>query len=534
MTMTMTNLNWMRTSRRTLATTLAVAGLAATPLSAQQGRAPQQQVLTTPQAPPQGETLRLTMTDAVTMALEMNLQLKSDRMDVDVAAQGVAGAKSVYLPVLTSNLNRQSGKSVPSDFTQGLTDITSRGLSVSATLGQQVPWYGGNYSVSWQGSRNDQVGGISSFNPRLSSFMSLNFTQPLLQDLRIDSQRFGVQQSERLRAIADLTLQQRLVQTEAQVKNAYLSLIAAVEGRKVAQQNMDIAEKSLQNAKARVAVGQSPQIDVIQADARVAGIREGVIAADGAIGTAEDNLRQLILDPNRPDYWTVHLEATDTIQLTPFQVDVDAAIKNALANRLDLISFKRNMEITDLRMNLNKNATLPSIDFNARYSAQGTAGTQFEFGSGFPPPITSRTDRSFGSALGDTILGAYPSWQVGVTVGYPIGQTGAKVAVATTQIQKRQQELDLHNFELQVVRDVREAARQVRNSFERVQAAVAAREASEAQLRAVDRQFEVGIGTTLDQQVRQQELATALNRELAAKIDYNRALINLERVQKIQ
>jgi outer membrane protein TolC len=297
---------------------------------------------------------------------------------------------------------------------------------------------------------------------------------------------------------------------------------------------MDIAEQTLRNARARVEVGQSPQIDVVQAEAQVATNREQLIAAEGRIGTAEDNLRQLILDPSRPDYWQVKLETTDTIQLTPFQVDLDAAITNALANRLDLQEFRQSMEITDLRIELNKNLTLPSIDLQLRYTARGTGGTQFEFGQGFPPPVLSRTDRSFGSALGDTFSGAYPSWSAGVVVGYPIGKTAARAALATTEIQKRQQDLDIRNLELQVVREVREAARQVQNAFQRVQAARTAREASETQLNAEERRFQVGLSTTLDQQVRQQQLAGARLTELSAMISYNQAIINFERVQKIQ
>ena len=42
------------------------------------------------------------------------------------------------------------------------------------------------------------------------------------------------------------------------------------------------------------------------------------------------------------------------------------------------------------------------------------------------------------------------------------------------------------------------------------------------------------MSTTLDQQVRQRELAGARNTELQAMIAYNAALITFERVQKIQ
>ena len=528
----MTKQNGMGILRRVVAATVAIVGVAVSPLFAQQAasttRAPQQ-------APaPQGQTLRLSMNEAVAMALEYNLGLKADRMDVDVADQNVVGARAAYLPQLSAALRQSNNRNLPGDFTEGATVITSQGRSVSATVQQLVPWFGGSYSASWQGDRgtSDRIG--NSFNPQLNSSIALSFSQPLWRNFKIDSTRVNVESSQRSRSIADLNLQRQIVVYEVNVKNAYLNYVGAVEGRKVAQLAMDIADQSLRNARARVAVGQSPQIDVVQAEAQVAGNRERVIVAEAAIGTAEDFLRQLVLDPSRPDYWQVRLETTDTIQATPFQVDMEAATKNALANRLDLLVLKQGLQITDLQLELNKNLTKPDMRVDLGYSARGTAGSQFEFGDGFPPAIVSRADRSFGSALSDAFTGAYPNWSAALVVGYPIGQTSQKAAVARTEIQRRQSDLDIKTLEIQIVGAVRDAARQVQNAFERVQAAKTAREASEKQLDAEDRRFQVGLSTTLEQQVRQRELSDARSSELNAMIAYSRALINFERVQKIQ
>jgi len=177
-------------------------------------------------------------------------------------------------------------------------------------------------------------------------------------------------------------------------------------------------------------------------------------------------------------------------------------------------------------------STLPAVNFNASYSTSGTAGTQFSFGPGFPPPVVDSTRRSFGGALGDTFGGAYPSWSVGVTVAYPIGRTSAEISFAQSQVQKRQQELSLQQLQLEIVRQVRDAARQVQNSYLRVQAARTFREAAEQQLDAENRRFAVGIGTSFERQQRQRDLATARVSELRAMIDYARALILLDRVQK--
>ena len=172
------------------------------------------------------------------------------------------------------------------------------------------------------------------------------------------------------------------------------------------------------------------------------------------------------------------------------------------------------------------------MNLNAAYSSQGTAGTQFTYGSGFPPPIIGSASRPWTSALADTFLGDFPTWTLGVTIGYPIGRTSAEVAQAQGQIQKRQQELALQDLQLQIVRQVRDAARQVTNSYQRVQATQTFRQAAEQQLDAEERRFAVGMSTILDLQVRQSQLATARTSELNAMIAYNRALIKLERVQK--
>ena len=494
-----------------------------------------QSLQTASQAPaqtPAGQVLQLSMEQAVTMGLESNLGLKSERLEVDVAAEAIAGARAAFLPLLFSSFGRTSSESVPQSFTEGSSDISTRRMNSSASLSQNLRWYGGGYNVSWSNNRTSTVGGSSSFNPSLGSTLTMSFTQPLLRDFRIDPNRASLETSERTRAISDVQLQQRVIATEATIRLGYLNLIGAIEGRKVALQNMDIAETTLKNARASVAVGQAPEINIVQAQVDVERNREQLLLADVRISDAEDILRTLILDPARPDYWELKLEPTDTIQVTPRDIDLDAAIKNALANRLDLTVARRSLEITDLNIRATRNTTLPTLDFGATYSAQGTGGTQLVFGEGFPPPILSRTDKSYGSVLSDTFLGAYPTWTVGVQFAYPLGHSREQANLAQQEIRRRQETLTIRELELQVVREVRDAGRLVQNSYQRVLTTRAALDASERQLEAENRKFAAGVSTTLELQVRQQQLAQAKERALQAMIDYNRALITFDRVQK--
>ncbi len=479
-------------------------------------------------------TLELSMDAAVQMALDANLGLASDRLSVDGADDAVASARASFLPQFSTSLSRSSSRSVPGDFTQGSADITSQGVVFGTTFSQQLPTFGTRYDASWNNNRNSQAGGNPLFNPSLRSSFSINLTQPLWRGLRTDQSRTALDVSRRRRSIVDVQLQQQIVRLERTVRNAYLDLMSAIEGLHVAQQNMDIRQRSLDDARARVAVGAAAPIEVISAEADVASNQEQVLVAEAEISTREDALRTLILDPDRPDYWDVKIVPSDTIQATPRTIDVDAAVKAALANRLDLEVSQRELAIDDLNLKVSSDATRPGVDLRASYATVGTGGTRFTYGDGFPPPVVSRNDKGFGSVLGDTFGAAYPQWSVGLNVSYPIGRSAADANYAQQVVTRRQDQLALRALQLQIVQQVRNAARQVENTYQRVLTTQAALSASERQLEAEQRRFAAGLSTTLELQVRQGQLATARTAELNAMIVYNRAIIDFERVQKTQ
>jgi len=94
--------------------------------------------------------------------------------------------------------------------------------------------------------------------------------------------------------------------------------------------------------------------------------------------------------------------------------------------------------------------------------------------------------------------------------------------------------MTLEQLQIEIVREVLDAARQVENSYQQVEATQAFREAAQQQLDAEQRRFAAGMSTTLDLQIRERDLANARVTELNAMIDYNRALIIFDRVQKAQ
>jgi HAE1 family hydrophobic/amphiphilic exporter-1 len=470
-----------------------------------------------------GPTLPLSMEQAVEMALESNLGLKADRMELEVADLAIASARAAFLPRAQSSFSRNTQEQFPQRTPEGtLVPASQTSLNGGATWSQTLPWYGANYQFSWGANRRSSVGTSSTFNPIYGSSFGFRYSQPLWRGLFLDSNRLNLESNQRRRAIADITLEQNVVTLDASVRNAYLSLIGAIQGQRVAQQNLETEQNALANARARVGVGVAPQSEIVSYEAQVATRRVQVIAAEANIEAAEDVLRRLVLDPNRPDYWQLRLVPSDEIQLTPREINLDQAVENALKNRLDLIAARRDIELTDLNMRLSRDATRPDLFFDLTYSASGSGGRASD----------ELLTRNFRAVLGDAFGGAYPSWTTGFTFSYPIGRSAAEASHAQAQVRRQQQEIGLRELERDVVQQVRNAVRQVENRFRQLEAAQTALDLSIKQLEADQRRFEVGLSTTLELQTRQSLLAAARNSLLNATIDYNRALIEFDRVQK--
>ena len=182
-------------------------------------------------------------------------------------------------------------------------------------MSQALPWFGGDYSVAWGSNRSTSSFVGASINPNLGTSLNLSFSQPLWRDLKIDGSRANLEVSQRQRTIADLNLESRTIGIDVQVRNAYLNLVAAIESLKVAQLNLESSQEALRAAKARVSVGVSPELEIVNQDVNVLQNQATVINARSAIDSARDALRMLTLDPSRPDFWTVELQPTDSVDV---------------------------------------------------------------------------------------------------------------------------------------------------------------------------------------------------------------------------
>jgi outer membrane protein TolC len=495
-----------------------------------------------PPRPPSGTpptaTLRLGGDEAVKLALENNLGLQTERLNPQLQSLAVSRALAAYSPEVFGSTVRSSNTSPPTDFLSQGIDVTSTSRTTgSGGIRQNVPWLGGRYQLGLSGLRLTSNAPRTPFSPQLGSNLDLGFTQPLLRGLRIDNIRQGVLQSKKQLEIADVQLAQRITMTSRAVRNAYFNLILAISSADVAQGSLELARQSLKNNQRKVEVGTLAPIDIVEAEAEVARQEEAVIVRQGQIQQAEDNLRTLVLNPSQPDFWTTRLEPSEQPVLTEQPVDLEAAIRNALANRTDLIQLKKQIESVDLDIRYNQDLKLPAIDLSANYGTSGVGGTRYEYGpeppDGGPPPITDSSRRNFTDVLRDVFANDFRAWSFSVNVSYPLGTSQADAALASSRLSKQQAQLDQRQLETAITAQVREAVRDISTTLQRVQATRKARDLMERRLDAENKRLAVGLSDTFRLFQAQRDLDNAKQSELQAVIDYNRALIDLEAVQTV-
>ena len=477
----------------------------------------------------------LSVDEAVTLALEQNLDLRVERLNPQIQDLSIAEARSVYAPTLSTSFISDNQNFPTNSFLSGgggATNILFQELQDSVEVVQELPWAGGRYSASWDGARSTTTSIFTAVYPQLRSNLSLNYTQPLLRNLRIDGPRLQIAITRANREISDIQLRRAIVQTRRTVRNAYWDLVFAQSFLEVQRQSLDLSQESLRGNRRRVEVGTMAPIDIVQAESEVARNEEGVILAEAGVGDAEDRLRALVFDPDAPDFWSIQIQPSDNPVLQAQEIDMDAAVRNALDNRTDLHTLDKDIENTETNIRFYRNQRLPDVNLDVNYRVTGIGGT-FLGRDDFYGPVTSRTQTSFGSVLGNLVSNDFPTWTVGVTVAYPLGTSSAKANLEQSRLLRTQAAVNRRSLEVRIAIEVRSAGRRVTANLQRVALTRTARQLTERRLEAEQRRFEVGQTETFFVFQAQRDLSFARISEQQAILDYGRSLVDFDAVQDV-
>jgi outer membrane protein TolC len=237
------------------------------------------------------------------------------------------------------------------------------------------------------------------------------------------------------------------------------------------------------------------------------------IEAVKQVRDAEDQLRNLMNDPDFKLSDDIEIIPTETPLLAPIALDHFAEARTALDRRSEIRQARLGIEQTRIQTQRAKNETLPQLDLAFQYDVQG---------------IGTNADNSFDNMT----TNRFRSYSVAVNFSYPIGNRGPRAALRRARMQESQAIVQLQQALDAVVTEINAAVRQLNVRYAQVPPQLGAVKAADGNLRALQARAEnVGPNYLQTELTAIEQLAATRRRLLQVVTDYNITIVQLEKAK---
>lgn len=521
-----------------------------------------------------GDTLTLSLNDAVKRALQNNNDIEVARDDVRFAETQLRSLEGIFDPIfgITPTIDRRI-QPVQNIFAgAGVSgQVSNTTFSLNPTVNKQFSTGGGNYELSFSNNKTTTSATNSTLNPFYSSNLALTFNQPLWRNRSIDNNRRQIRIQKKRLEQSDADFRLRTIDVISRVQQAYWELVFALRDQQNQLENLNLSRENLRNVEAQIAAGAKAPLERAEVQTELANRESALLLAVQNVSIAENNLKQLMFKDSMTPDWSAQLTPTDTPAFSTEPVNLTEALKEARDNRPELRRLRLDNDINSIDIQYFKNQTRPQIDLQTTLATTGLAGTaaassitpgtlvplisgdpnfvanafllsqiqDVQRRAGFPvatSPLVETPNLApsdlvggYGKTLSNLFsLNTY-NVIVGVAIQIPFKNKTAKANLAGARIQTERLQATIRSQDQLIEVDVRNSAQAVETSRLRILAAREARANAELQLEGEQRLYQVGRSTTFLLFERQNALTNARNAELRAETDYNKALAGLQR-----
>lgn len=460
----------------------------------------------------------LTLEEAVSIALERNLDLELEELATAVATYDARGSWGSFDPLLTLK-----GSALQSEF-QGTSSLSGGDVVENDTYALDsslsVPFTtGGRFDLSYSHSNDETTNLFAAFDVSTTDVLTLALTQPLLRGAwrryATTAQR-GAEIALSRQKEHEREIRQRIV---LDVYEAYWDLSSAREVLGVRELALDLGRQELEQNRRRLEVGTGTEVDVLQSETNVAQQEEARIQAEFALRQAEDRLRRILLQKPRAGEeallwaWDTPIEpSTPLPEIGEVDTDWRRSLDLAVEHRPVLWQRRYDIDAAEVDLQGARSAKLPQLDFALTSSSSG---------------FDEDPRQAFDTAVGWD----FPNNSAALTFSLPLRNRSADYAERAARAAVRQAKLAYEKAELDVLAEVRSAVRDVRFAAESVLAAQKSAELARRQLSAEQARQEIGLSTTFQVLEFQRDLAEALSNEAAARASYAKALAKREHTE---
>jgi outer membrane protein len=443
------------------------------------------------------------------------------------------------LPFFDPTLIGQAGYLRRSDQTSLITDTS--GTSGTGTSSSTGPLSFTNAALDYQqgfspGTQIDinasnaaQVlyAGNSQYDPFHAPSTSVTIAQPLLRGFGRDVNLRFIHIAKLDQKITQLVFMQQVLEVVYGTSRLYYDLVSLGENVGVKEEALAAAQKLYDDDASQVELGTLAPIELTRARALLGSSRLDLMQARALYRQQETILRQQLLRRSGdPAAAFTEIVPTDRIIVpdNPSPLDVSALIKDALTNRPDLAQAGLQLKADEVSLKGSRNAVLPNLSFYGNVQTRGSSLVPYQvLGSPGTGEVTVPASISEGGLRLSTI------YQAGVQLNLPLRNRIAQADAARDAIQLRQAESRHLKLEDEIRAEIENSAIALETSQQAYQAAVESRDYQQQLLQADLDKLGVGATTNLNIVQDQSYLAQARATEVAARSDWMKARIALDR-----
>ncbi|MGD0570593.1 MAG: TolC family protein [Candidatus Sulfotelmatobacter sp.] len=392
---------------------------------------------------------------------------------------------------------------------------------------------GTSLSVQFNNSRQTTNSPFFNLSPVLSSMYRITIQQPLLAGFGLGPNLRYLRIANNNKKISDIAFKDQVITTITQIENIYWDLVNAYEQAQVSEESLKFAQQSFENAKKQLQLESIPEMDVMRAEAEVSQRDQELTVARTTLELQESLIKNALTksldDPVLEAMPVVPTDRLESTQAPLANQAVQDLIAEALHDRTELAESDIDLVNRQISNKAARNALLPSLSLVGFYGGSGLAGP-LNLGFNEMGVVNSSTvPVDFAGALENTFNNTAPDYYIGLNLNIPIRNRVAKSDQYRSELEYRQAQLRREQLRKQIRIEVRNAQYALEQTAARVGAARKARDLAQRTFEIMQKEQNLGAGSTFQTLAAQRDLAVAELDLVTAMTVYEKAKVELDR-----
>ncbi|MDO5979454.1 TolC family protein [Flavivirga spongiicola] len=415
-----------------------------------------------------------TLQECVNHALENNITVKQTELDASIAEENIITAKANFLPTVSAS--------------------ASQNFNFGSFIGND----GSRISRDTRGNSFGLNSGITIFN----GFQNINFYKQA---------KLGLKSSQ-------LQLDILKDNISLNVVNAYLNILLNKETLKLAEEQVEISQKSLNQVQGFVDAGVRAKADLLESQSQLAADGERLVNAQNSVILSLLNLSQIIqVSKEGFDVESILIDLTDTVLIYNSTNEI---LSYALTNRPEIKNAELNVKNAEFNVAIAKSSYYPTLTFGA---GLGTSYQHIQGQDDVIPIFDQNTgtlielrSNGFGKQLENNL-----GYNFGLNLSIPIFSGFRNDAnVKRSKINKEKSNLALDLEKQTLTTNIEQAYADAKASLKQYEASKTSVIAQEEAFKNAQEKYDLGVSTSFELEQVRNRLVNAQSSFLNAKYNF--------------